>query len=181
MGITRRNTIIGLGALAGGTGVLAGSGAFTAVEAQRSVSINTSGDENALLRIRVNDEDYAGIADGGNDTIVLNVENLNLNARTRFDAALEIEPTADSDQGPWAIDILDDFEGSSLVGGSGVVQFQVNDDAGVGDPSEVEPGETVAYDLVIDLIGLSSESAVNDDVESLLGDPASIVIEAIEN
>jgi len=49
MRLTRRNALIGLGTVAAGAGVVGGSGAFTSVEANRSVSINTTGDGGAAL------------------------------------------------------------------------------------------------------------------------------------
>ena len=49
MNLTRRNTVIGIGTLAAGAGVIGGSGAFDSVEANRSFEINVSGDAGALL------------------------------------------------------------------------------------------------------------------------------------
>jgi len=49
MRLTRRNALIGLGTVAAGAGVIGGTGAFTSVEANRSVSINTTGDGGAAL------------------------------------------------------------------------------------------------------------------------------------
>jgi len=49
MRLTRRNALIGLGTVAAGAGVIGGSGAFTSVTAERTVSINTAGDGDAAL------------------------------------------------------------------------------------------------------------------------------------
>ncbi|MFC7202663.1 hypothetical protein ACFQJC_03995 [Haloferax namakaokahaiae] len=51
MGINRRNVLIGLGAIVGGGGALVGTGAFSTVSAQRSVTANTAGDGSAYLEI----------------------------------------------------------------------------------------------------------------------------------
>ena len=51
MRLTRRNTLIGLGAAAAGAGAIGGTGAFTSVEADRSVSVSTAGDAGAALQI----------------------------------------------------------------------------------------------------------------------------------
>lgn len=60
---SRRTVLIGIGAAVAGGGALFATGAFTTVEAQRTVSVNTAGDAAADLGIEVND-DY----DGGGDT-----------------------------------------------------------------------------------------------------------------
>ena len=178
MGLTRRNTIIGLGALAGGTGALAASGAFTAVEAQREVSIDTAGDDDALLQIRVDDEsEFDGIGGGDDDVITITAEDINLNAITRFEDALEISTESD---GSWDVKILDDFDGSSIV------------DSSRGDLSESDPrvsfvGDTTArlsdntsvnYDIIINTLGV--DSTTNFDDTNLVGDDDNIVIEAGE-
>lgn len=177
MGLSRRNTIIGLGALAGGAGTLAASGAFTTVEAERDVSINTVGDDEALLQIEVNDAGFNGLSDGGGDTIELNFDDINRNARTTFAGALEVTPTGSTDQEPWEIDILDALDGDSLVDSGEVIDFSVNDD-GVTDLSNVGSDDTVIFDIALDLLGLTEDSEIDQAVEDLLGDPNTIAIEA---
>ena len=51
MQLTRRNALIGMGTVAAGAGVIGGTGAFTSVEADRSVSVSTAGDAGAALQI----------------------------------------------------------------------------------------------------------------------------------
>ena len=53
----RRKLIAGLGALATGSAAAMGTGAFTSVEAERSVSVNTAGDANAYLKFS-SDNDF---------------------------------------------------------------------------------------------------------------------------
>ena len=177
MGLTRRNTIIGLGALAGGTGALAASGAFTAVEAQREVSIDTAGDDDALLQIRVDDEsEFDGIGGGDDDVITITAEDINLNAITRFENALKI--STDS-TGSWDVKILDDFDGTSIV------------ESNRGDITESDPrvsfvGDTTAtltddssvnYDIIINTLGVNDNTSM-DETDLGLGDDDNIVIEA---
>ena len=52
----RRKFIAGLGALATGSAAAMGTGAFTSVEAERGVSVNTAGDANAYLKFSSDDE-----------------------------------------------------------------------------------------------------------------------------
>lgn len=49
--MNRRRLLVGLGALAGGGGVVTGTGAFTSVDASRDVAVEVSDDANAFLRI----------------------------------------------------------------------------------------------------------------------------------
>lgn len=51
MDMNRRNVLIGLGGVVAGGGALLGTGAFTTVEAQRTVTVNTDGDAGALLSL----------------------------------------------------------------------------------------------------------------------------------
>lgn len=55
--ITRRNTLIGFGALAIGGGVIVGTGAFDTVEADRTVQVQAAGDDAALLAFEPNEDD----------------------------------------------------------------------------------------------------------------------------
>lgn len=72
MKLTRRNTVIGLGALAGGAGVISATGAFDAVEANRDFEVEVSGDAAALLGLQVANEAIAGTEEGGaNDSQIL--------------------------------------------------------------------------------------------------------------
>ena len=49
MALSRRNILVGLGALVGGGGALVSTGAFSTVSAERSVSVNTTGDASSFL------------------------------------------------------------------------------------------------------------------------------------
>jgi len=60
----RRTLLIGLGAVVAGGGAAIGTGAFTTVEAQRTVSVNVAEDSRALVGIDVNDR-YGGQTDNG--------------------------------------------------------------------------------------------------------------------
>lgn len=60
----RRTILIGLGAVVAGGGAALGTGAFTTVEAERSVSVNVAEDSRALVGIDVNDR-YGGQNDNG--------------------------------------------------------------------------------------------------------------------
>lgn len=65
--MNRRNVLMGLGGLVAGGGALLGTGAFTTVEADRTVTVNAAGDASALL----------ALAQAGNGTAsdVVNTQN----------------------------------------------------------------------------------------------------------
>ncbi|SET05431.1 hypothetical protein SAMN04488694_103214 [Natrinema hispanicum] len=63
--MNRRSVLVGLGTIVAGGGAALGTGAFTTVEADRTVSVSTSGDGSAFLSISGNSE-Y--VTDGDNDT-----------------------------------------------------------------------------------------------------------------
>jgi len=92
MRLTRRNALIGLGTVAAGAGVIGGSGAFTSVEADRSVSVQTAGDSSAALTLvpeGTNDE----YVDDSNNVIEINfdeVKGLNLEAVTTINPLITI-------------------------------------------------------------------------------------------
>lgn len=94
MQLTRRNTIIGLGTIAAGAGVIGGSGAFDSVEADRSVEVSVAGDAEALLKLEPTNSTIAQI-NNGIIYFELN-ENLgesasvNNNATTKFKNAFKI-------------------------------------------------------------------------------------------
>lgn len=160
--LTRRNTIIGLGALVGGTGALAASGAFTSVEAERDVNIQTAGDDTALLGLEILSETLEG-EDG--DVISFDLEDdLNLQATTRFNDAFQITNNGDND-----VDI-DIFEGEvgdlgpSILDGDEAMNFEGS--------TTVSSGTSETYNIVFDLLDYNETSAANDEL------PDSIVIEA---
>jgi hypothetical protein len=84
----RRKFILGLGASAVGASALFGSGAFTSVEAERSVNVNVAGDANAYLGLEPIDGPngaYAEITDGTLEIIVGEGDKgVNLNAITHL-------------------------------------------------------------------------------------------------
>lgn len=99
MSMNRRNVLIGLGAVAAGGGAVLGSGAFSQVDADRSVSISTTGDGGALLALSLDTGSYTGLSDNSGtsngtnseNTIQIDLESINDDAVTTFQDALIIE------------------------------------------------------------------------------------------
>lgn len=65
MKLTRRNSLVGLGTIAAGAGVIGGSGAFDSVTANRSFEVSVGGDAGALLGLNVQNQSIAGTEQGG--------------------------------------------------------------------------------------------------------------------
>lgn len=57
--MNRRNFVIGLGALSAGGAATVGSGAFSTADVNRDVTIETAGDDDALLALRPEDDEFA--------------------------------------------------------------------------------------------------------------------------
>lgn len=156
-GFNRRQTLIGLGALAGGAGVIVGSGAFTAVEAERDVEIQTAGDADALLELR---PDGSGtiVQQEEDGLLFFEVENggtgINRRARTSFRPAFSVTNNGSNQVGFYI------EEDGSDINHTGILDFQdhVDGNSIVGtEPSDgisIDPNadETVSIDLVINLI-----------------------------
>jgi hypothetical protein len=101
---TRRSTLLGLGGLIAGGGAVLGTGAFTSVEAERTVNVETAGDQNAFLQLEPavngNGNQYpnaAEFADGTGDTLEITIGDqgsggtgVNLNAITHIDRVFQV-------------------------------------------------------------------------------------------
>jgi len=111
MKLNRRNALFALGTIAAGSGTALATGAFSSVNADRTVSINVASDADAVLSLFVDREDeYTGLTDGGSDDVIkLDFRQLNQTARTRFDNALTIENNGSQDV-DLAIETSDELE-----------------------------------------------------------------------
>ena len=172
MAMNRRNVLIGLGAVAAGGGALLGTGAFSTVEAERTVSLSAADDNNANVELSV-DETSNAITDSGSNTINIDGENLNYDAITTVNGALTITVSSNA-TGDYEVDLLDSIGGSSVSKGSANrssgdddMQFVSNagasdsvTDGGSGGFSAVSPGESVKYDVTFNLLGDTESSDV---------------------
>jgi hypothetical protein len=89
---TRRNVLLGAGALLAGGGAVLGTGAFTTVQAERTINVETAGDGNAFLGLDTidgspNSDDFAEITDG---TLEVTIDSVNLNAITHIDRVFQV-------------------------------------------------------------------------------------------
>lgn len=97
MRMNRRNALIGLGTLSVGGGALFGSGAFSQVDADRTVTVSVTGDASALLALDL-DTAYNGISDGSTgNAIQIDITQLNDDAITTFADVLTVTNNGSQD------------------------------------------------------------------------------------
>ena len=125
MRLNRRSVLLGLGTISATVGGAFGSGAFSSVEATRTVNLNTSSDSDSLLGFEpntsngdpnniINTKDTASdtAEDGGSSVIELQQENLNQNATTKFNNALKVVNRGGKDVGV----SVDNTNNTALIG-----------------------------------------------------------------
>ncbi|WP_272045078.1 hypothetical protein [Halorubrum ezzemoulense] len=86
--MNRRNVLLGLGTAAAGSGAVFGSGAFTQVEADRSITVGVSGDSSAQVQLEA--KNVTGVNNDGGDNgleLQINETSLNSNATIEFGSA----------------------------------------------------------------------------------------------
>ena len=81
-----RNLLIGIGIVAVVTGTVLGSGALTTVNAERTATIDTTGDGSAAIGLSVASNASSIVDDSSGDTLDLTLQDLNKNATTTMTA-----------------------------------------------------------------------------------------------
>jgi hypothetical protein len=107
----RRKFLLGAGSAAVGASAVIGSGAFTSVEADRTVTVETADDSDAYLKMAVDGNANGGYADESGGTISVTLDELNRDALTTAydiftienrgtqDALVYAQPSGLQDQG----------------------------------------------------------------------------------
>ena len=143
--MNRRNVLVALGAAAILTGIVFGTGAFTQVEADRTVSVDLADDANAFLELSETDEnpEYVSTVDGGagQDVVQLNLDGsaaqgdgLNDDAVTLINPVLNV-----TNQGTQDVTVSFDTDGTA----DGIALVDENGDELDGNPLEgVSVGDT---------------------------------------
>ncbi|MDF9744921.1 hypothetical protein NDI89_04900 [Natrinema sp. S1CR25-10] len=89
--MNRRNVLVGLGTIVAGGGAALGTGAFSSVEADREMTIQTTGDGSALLALSATTSEFSGVSNNGTgDVLALQFSDLNADAVTTFNGLLTI-------------------------------------------------------------------------------------------
>jgi hypothetical protein len=155
MQLTRRNTLIGLGTIAAGAGVIGGSGAFDSVSADRSFEVSVSGDAAGLLGLTVTNETIAGTETvDGNDIIYFQLDSdetssgspaVNEEALTKFYDAFEIANNG-SQEVNLSVTLPSNLNGVVFRGNDNDTDLTTNSVA-------LSSGDTLSVDIEIDTRG----------------------------
>jgi hypothetical protein len=93
MGLNRRKLLVGLGGITIGGGSLLGTGAFSSVEADRTVDVEVAGDSEAFLALAPTDDPNGAYAEISNGTLEVTIgedAGVNANAITHIDKVLQV-------------------------------------------------------------------------------------------
>jgi len=174
MKMNRRNVLIGLGTAVVGGGAAFGSGAFSNVEANRSLSVSTTDDSGAYLTLTSGS--YSSFETGdsaGNSVLSIDVSNLNDDAKTTLTGAFGIENNTGDDSSKWVyVDSNDPVDGSTVdfqVTGSSPPATNANDTIiGSGEAMELTDGTSVDVDIIVD--ATSGDPNFDSDVKIVAQD-----------
>lgn len=116
MRMNRRNVLAGIGvAVVGGGGALA-SGAFSQVEAERSVDLDTSDDADAYLGMEAADgaDSYVTTSNG---TIGISIDNLNEDAMTTINELISFTDNSPADVSidTVSVEVINDTSGAISI------------------------------------------------------------------
>lgn len=183
--VSRRNVLVGLGGIVAGSGALFATGAFTTVQAARTVTIETAGDASAFLALTPARDDEAFVGETSDGRIEINLDGsetsasgINRNARSRFDNLVAV-----TNQGTETIEFLgfefdvdgadqddDDVEdalritsGDATIDANGTENLLDESDEGDAGDDELDPGESVPFGIEVDLL--------DSDVDDITGNP----------
>ena len=153
MAITRRNTLVLLFVVVAAAGVIGGTGAFSSVEADRTVSVQTASDSDANVQFDVDPDDkFDTLEDGGGDTIALDFEDINLDANTTYEGALNVTVNTGA-AGSYDLSVTDTPDDIS-------VEFAEDSST---DLDDVSPGNSKQVDVIINTEGITQNSTSVDD------------------
>jgi hypothetical protein len=178
----RRKFLAGIGALASGSAAAVGTGAFTSVSANRSIAVDTAGDNNAFLAIEAdnteNANEYVDTSGGAVSLDFTNTNNsgypgggsgVNENATTVFDDLLNI-----TNQGTQTVIV---GHRQSFAPQKGALYHEDYEDGAITRVGDV-PGE---FDEVSSSIGDPSNNITNLDTSSLKNLPVLAPGETLED
>ena len=145
----RRSVLIGIGALTVGGGAVFGTGAFSSVEAERTVDVETAGDSDALLSLEDGGSEFVRV--DGDDLLEISEDSLNQNATTVAEGAIDVESDGED------VGLYVEVTGDAL-------DFEVDGSSIVGDGNTADLDGTISIDLVFDLEGDNDEEDLPDGV-----------------
>lgn len=147
MKATRRNVLVILGVLTITGGALFGTGAFTQVSADRTVTVQSANDNNAQLGLNVSNS----LAAGGN-TIEFSEDQLNMDAVTYYNNSFTVTNN-DNDGTTISSLTIEDQNGNSMVGNTSRVMYFIEESNTLGGGSGSSATYTVVFDTTNGAIG----------------------------
>jgi hypothetical protein len=171
MRLTRRNALVGLGTVAAGAGVVGGSGAFTSVEAERTVNVSTESDADAALSLKPADTENSGdYVTTSNDQIQLDLSGtqgdsadssgLNRDAITKIASLITVTNNGSQELSGLKLhletdsDNIDESAAFGFTTGNGSNEF--DNDKDVTDGSGLSVGGSLTFGVIVDLIDSDS-------------------------
>ena len=142
----RRKFVIGLGSLAAGSAAATGTGAFTAMTASRSSTIDVENDSDGLLRLEATHESDL-VSEDGDGELSINIDGVNVNSTYQIGSSFK--------KGDKIYDTLGDQPSSNSPTGNAAFVITNTDS----EPKEV----TLSYEL-------GSEAELNSDGSELFID-----------
>lgn len=157
MRLTRRNVLIVLGVLTVAGGALFGAGAFSQVSADRTVTAETAADSDANLQLVANSTTNPSIVSTTNDELEISASNLNGNATSTWDYAINVTPSAgDGDNYDVYVDA-----GDGLGDGAELNINQTGSGTIVGSENAVNVADDTKVDLSVHF-DLTDDNAAED-------------------
>jgi len=146
-------------------GLVTASGAFTSVEAERTVSVSTTGDNSALLQLEVSNTDHASISNGQLEIVI---DNLNLDAQSELGVVFTITNNGnDNINSVWIADENSEaptgFSLSSTTNPDIVEYFDGSDNniEGSSNGQTLNSGNSMDVQLTIDTTGITSTGSLD--------------------
>lgn len=138
-------------------GLVTASGAFTSVNAERTVSVSTVGDGSALLQLSVNNTDLASITDG---KLEITISNVNLNAQSDLGVVFTITNNGNDDLSTVYIADEDSEAPSGFsIGTNDQVSYRDAGDVnreGSANATALTSGTSLSIKMVIDTKGVTT-------------------------
>jgi hypothetical protein len=163
MNVTRRNVLLGLGTMTIGGGAAFGSGAFSQVEAERSVTVDVAEDSDALIALAAGASAYVAedetgrvVVDLGGDAFE-DADGLNLGAVTTLEEALTVTNNH-TDSVDLTIEGVenDDIDVAFL-------EHDTDEDAAI-DDHRLDAEDSLSIDIVIDTQDANADSRIDETV-----------------
>jgi|GEM_PF-1312710 len=165
---SRRSLLLGTAGLIAGSGAIFGTGAFTSVEAERTITVQTAGDNSAALTLdtignspnSTGDNGYVTLSNNG--TLSIDIPNVNLEAVTHINRLFKVTNSGTQEVVFYIQEVINQNEGNdsgnAIDFNAKTDQFEDSDATSGGSQGIADP----------ELADISAPSGVPSDVGILL-------------